>query len=773
MLDLAGQFAYYACHQIYITERVFFILVLNVTQKFEDYVSTEENNQQGSIFSTWTYKDYVKFWISSIKTFGSTKAPVLIIATHTEEKSEDEMDEYFKEFWKAVPVEDRDWLRWSLVDSEYEIDLLNLTDAGRETLESIKTSIIKAATQKLSNTMKVPSKWALLEQLIKEKKEEVMSFEEIWDINTKCLPFEFQLENKTTLSEFLKFFHSNGLLLWFEDGNNFEDHSIQNVILNIQWFAIAVNKLIADKNHIHKDCKKRYYTEWDLFNKTGKLDAKLLTALWQDVPSYLNHKTEIMTKMEKQLHMLVSLHSKKDTTEKDKAWFVPCMNKRIFNQDFSDEKWEYSSILCFRFLSFAMFVYYRLVAYCMSYLKWNVTREKESFGLYQTASIFDYKNHTVVIGICENDIQVQLKRIKTSIIETNISIEIGETVQIACKNLTDTFDEKIYFHKGHKCQRIICNNEDRSFIPFSEIANIRKGIIQCKFCSVMHSINVEETLRFWEKDVQASTEGNREGCFRDYRHLEGKKIRRTEPEYPFSKGVCPTDVMTSFIKVEVSKSVGLILVDGISEGKGFRVWEKYIMTCLHVIEEIVKDQNSIESDRICVQFGKTKVTQTDDPRKKFRFESTLHFMDKDFDVAILELKVHQESGVTFAPPLTSFGKMQYPSEIHLIGHTGCVQMKEDSQVYPNIIKPNNNVDIYVKWLSGWSRENLPNGIDYYAALRDPPQKILFSTTFAPGSSGSPGFMIRQQKAYVVLIVRAGVPSCFYQDGVHVPSNKRV
>ncbi|XP_061195655.1 uncharacterized protein LOC133203874 [Saccostrea echinata] len=159
--------------------------------------------------------------------------------------------------------------------------------------------------------------------------------------------------------------------------------------------------------------------------------------------------------------------------------------------------------------------------------------------------------------------------------------------------------------------------------------------------------------------------------------------------------------------------------------------------------------------------------------KKFRFESTLHYMDKDFDVAILELKVHQESGVKFAPPLNSFGKMQYPSEIHLIGHTGCVQMKEESQVYPNIIKPNNNVDIYVKWLSDWSRENLPNGIDYYATLRDPPQKILFSTTFAPGSSGSPGFMIRQQKTYVVLIVRAGVPSCFYEDGVHVPANKRV
>ncbi|XP_062614803.1 uncharacterized protein LOC134276579 isoform X2 [Saccostrea cucullata] len=362
-----------------------------------------------------------------------------------------------------------------------------------------------------------------------------------------------------------------------------------------------------------------------------------------------------MTKIEK-LHMIVALHSKNDTIDTGKAWFVPCLNKRIFHQDFSEEKWEYTSILCFRFHSFAMFVYYRIVAICMSYLKWDVTRENESYGLYQTASIFDYKNHTVVIGICENDIQVQLKRIKPSVIETNISNEIGEAVQSACKNLTETFDEKIYYHKGYKCQRIICNYEDRSFIPVSEISyNNRKGKIQCKFCSDTHSINVEKILRFWEKDVHANTEGNTEGCCRDYNRSEGKKTRRTEPEYPFSKGVYPTDVMTSFIKVEVSKSVGLILVDGISVGTGFRVGEKYIMTCLHVLENIVKDQKYIECDRICVQFGKTKVAQTDEPRKKFRFEPTLHYMDKEFDEAILELKVHQESTVTLAPPLTSFG----------------------------------------------------------------------------------------------------------------------
>ncbi|XP_062580297.1 uncharacterized protein LOC134242230, partial [Saccostrea cucullata] len=89
MLDFAGQLAYYACHQIYVTPKAFFILVLDMTKKFEDVVDREKDNQEGSIFSVWTYKDYLKFWITSIKTFGGTKAPLFIIVTHTEGTSID------------------------------------------------------------------------------------------------------------------------------------------------------------------------------------------------------------------------------------------------------------------------------------------------------------------------------------------------------------------------------------------------------------------------------------------------------------------------------------------------------------------------------------------------------------------------------------------------------------------------------------------------------------------------------------------------------------
>jgi hypothetical protein len=59
----------------------------------------------------------------------------------------------------------------------------------------------------------------------------------------------------------------------------------------------------------------------------------------------------------------------------------------------------------------------------------------------------------------------------------------------------------------------------------------------------------------------------------------------------FSKTGPQIDAKTRCIKAEVSKSVGLIYVtgrNGSQRGTGFRVGNEYIMTCLHVIKDIIE-----------------------------------------------------------------------------------------------------------------------------------------------------------------------------------------
>ncbi|XP_062578084.1 uncharacterized protein LOC134239969 [Saccostrea cucullata] len=498
MLDFAGQLAYYACHQIYVTPKAFFILVLDMTKKFEDVVDQERDYQEGSIFSVWTYKDYLKFWITSIKTFGGTKAPLFIIVTHTERKSTDEIEKYFEEFWNAVPDEDRDWLSESLNERDYAVGLVKLNDNTKKNLESVKKSIVELFSDKLNTKIEIPSSWALMEQLLYEGAWKLLSIAEIWRLNSS-LPDEYQIRSEEEMSKFLKCFHDNGILLYFQDGK-LREHTV----LDIQWFATAFSKIIADKNHINKDCKTRLIKEWKSFNKTGELKDKLVNALWRDEPLYLTHKSEIMSYMEK-LQMLVSLDSFVAVSEGDMSWYVPCMNKKQFQAYFCEDKWECSSILCYRFTSFAMFVFYRLVAYCMGFLRWNVSNDGDHEGslcLYQTAAVFDHKEHTVVVGLCNDEIQLQVFRIRPLTVDKEVSNEIGDSLEKAIEKLTETFIGTNIFLKGFKCQNIICCENDLSFTLKSELLEIKAEETQCKcLLQERHVINVQKTLGFWEKST--------------------------------------------------------------------------------------------------------------------------------------------------------------------------------------------------------------------------------------------------------------------------------
>lgn len=54
LLDFAGQSAYYACHHIFFSPRVFFILVVDMSNDL-DKAPTQACNEPDLIYSSWTY----------------------------------------------------------------------------------------------------------------------------------------------------------------------------------------------------------------------------------------------------------------------------------------------------------------------------------------------------------------------------------------------------------------------------------------------------------------------------------------------------------------------------------------------------------------------------------------------------------------------------------------------------------------------------------------------------------------------------------------------
>lgn len=244
--------------------------------------------------------------------------------------------------------------------------------------------------------------------------------------------------------------------------------------------------------------------------------------------------------------------------------------------------------------------------------------------------------------------------------------------------------------------------------------------------------------------------------------------------YPFSKGTNPKDVLTSILKADVSRSVGLIYVGGQPYGTGFRVGSKYIITCAHVLTEVRVGLHFIDNTQVFIEFERIEYINREDPNKKFDFQPTVAYSDAAFDVAVLELKQHCHN-VSFPPPLTHFCEIN-ESDIHLIGHPGGRQMKEDSDVTPKWLPDHSEIGEYIDELSRWSVNYFPGGVDYYRILKELPRKIMFHTTFDRGASGSPGFVMKNGKPYVVLMLSAGTPKCFYENPflpVPLENDKRI
>ncbi|XP_062601962.1 uncharacterized protein LOC134263594 [Saccostrea cucullata] len=53
--DFGGQCAYYACHQIYLTRRAFYVVVVDASKPLDQIVDKEVCDQADTVFADWTY----------------------------------------------------------------------------------------------------------------------------------------------------------------------------------------------------------------------------------------------------------------------------------------------------------------------------------------------------------------------------------------------------------------------------------------------------------------------------------------------------------------------------------------------------------------------------------------------------------------------------------------------------------------------------------------------------------------------------------------------
>ncbi|XP_062619705.1 probable serine/threonine-protein kinase pats1 [Saccostrea cucullata] len=516
--DFGGQSAYYACHQIYLTRRAFYVVVVDASKRLDQVVDQKVCDQVDSVFAGWTYGDYFVFWIKSIHTYcgsDNEREPmpiVLIVATHWEDKERmfETKDDLIKSLKRQLP-------KSSYLSQYVREDNCYCTQLCLP-LDEVKDCFFYIANQSRWEE-NIPKEWFFFGIEINQKKHSERILK-IWDIKTKVpeiTPKGQKNSNKVEkeTKDMLRYYHDAGKALYFPE------HDLENkVIIDVQWFIDAFKHIITDELHF-KDIPVSW-EDWVEFYKTGHLQDKLLTDLWKhkdeellecsekgdknyditDVPygedhRYLQYHRKSLLMFMQRLGLLVV---------GKEYHYVPCMNRKELEEkllNLMNNSYSKSSVLIYRFEFLPFFLFFRLVVACMQVDGWNVLRSDDTSCLYRNAAFFSYMEYNIVLSVTEESIQIQVFSPMQGYDLEKVKIySIQESVEEILNDFARSFHRKIMFVRGFRCRmdkgKTIAIDIKEHFLPQKDIPK-KDGKMICPLHPFDHHIiNTAELTQYWK-----------------------------------------------------------------------------------------------------------------------------------------------------------------------------------------------------------------------------------------------------------------------------------
>ncbi|XP_062580311.1 probable serine/threonine-protein kinase pats1 [Saccostrea cucullata] len=525
--DFGGQCAYYACHQIYLTRRAFYVVVVDASKRLDQKVDKKVCDQDGSVFSGWTYGDYFVFWIKSIHTYCSsdnqkdTKPVVLIVATHWEEGNRE-----FRDTNELVESLRHQFPKTSNLSQYIKDDNVYCADFTLP-LHDLETYLFNIASNQRWRES-IPKEWSFFGIEINQKKysERILKISkittEVPEITTKEQGDSDKAEKGT--QDMLRYYHDAGKALYFkENGLN------EEVIIDVQWFIDAFKHIITDK--LHSKGIPVTQGDWDEYYETGNLKDQLLIEIWK-------HKDiELLEKLIEEDRNYVLL--KYGSFEKNKRYlkchkksllnfmqrlgllalgseshYVPCMNRKELEYNISNlinNSYSKSSVLVYRFDFLPFFLFYRLIVACMQENGWNVLQNQGISCLYKNAALFSCKETNFLLSVTEDSIQLQvfclmpgcdLERVKTC--------KIQERIEDMLNDLAGTFHRNIQFVRGFRCRKDegkrIAFDIKGHFLPEQKYIPKEDCKMMCPLHTIsdQHIIDTAEFTRYWKMERETA-----------------------------------------------------------------------------------------------------------------------------------------------------------------------------------------------------------------------------------------------------------------------------
>ncbi|XP_055999935.1 uncharacterized protein LOC125654653 isoform X4 [Ostrea edulis] len=492
--DFAGQYVYYSTHQLYLSRAAFYILVTDMSRKWEEKPGMLENRREHLMYRDWTNEKYLNFWLESIQAFSREDRPsVILIGTHAEGKSDEEKHNHFVHLRAALKSEGL----FDLLSDDREFFV---SFDSEDNLDEIRRCIKAIAKDHSNWSRRVPNIYTLFQEKFKaiQDHQKVMAFENVMTLQ-EDFPVDIRLEKENQIKFMLKFFHEIGLILYFDckDVNKY-------VILDVKYFTNAFKRIITVRSNTMPKVAKDFPRQWITFHEKGELPDALLDAIWSNegdptTPSFKAHKRELLLYM-KELCFLTEVKAKNGS-----LLVVPCMNTVPFSSGmFKNHR--RTSVLCFQFPALAGLIFHRLVTCCANTL-WPISMERRKSCIFQNVMIFEHRDRFIAVGSVHDTIQLQIfdshaddkyTREKSN---TKVNIEVKEAIVTRLQEIVNIIGDKFPFTCGYKCKATtFCDENNDCFIPETGI-DWSTEYMYCESCpmSERERINVLELVSYWKK----------------------------------------------------------------------------------------------------------------------------------------------------------------------------------------------------------------------------------------------------------------------------------
>ncbi|KAL3836486.1 hypothetical protein ACJMK2_021918, partial [Sinanodonta woodiana] len=313
VLDFVGKDAFYNAHQILLTKRSVYLLVLDFNQIVTDLLKGSQNYLDIEGVEMSKIHKMIGMWINSIHSCTPSPLsgipPVILVGTHadmlTQESQQKVIDKYFLK------------LRYSLKDKptiRHLLDQFSLDNTKLDPkLDRLKKRIFELASLQPHWGEEKPARWLPLEQAIMSLKAsgvKVVPLSYVEELNRSG---SVRIESSDELDQFLKFQHDLGTIFYFST-----EEMRKKIVLDPQLLIDAVKSLTASEMFIFRT-NPEIKNKWHEFRDKGILTHEVIDAVWakDKYPEFHDNAAHILLLLER-LNLIVTPRVYKEDTMETK-----------------------------------------------------------------------------------------------------------------------------------------------------------------------------------------------------------------------------------------------------------------------------------------------------------------------------------------------------------------------------------------------------------------------------------------------------------------------